>query len=170
MTQAVFSVLGAIVVVIIGYFLVSSILTLSPEDYAVQSLRDISSSVDRVQSEGTTLLLDNCKDFRMVVPLLYRINYDSSERTLTLEKNTEKGVETIDRTPASGNFKALSSHDPDNLLNAERSGSDFSINSDFSEKVDEKICVCYRSPEGDTILFPRPSMLGIVRACLTEIA
>lgn len=154
---AIIAVVMSIIIVAVGGYLVSTMFLPSGEDYSNMAMRDIASHAKKIDKADSGY----CSDFRIKVPSGFRINVEEKEIMIdTVGKGTVKSIDM------KYSLSLPSKYDGDNDLN--NPGNSFPINEDFQDTVDEEVCMCKKG--SNLIMFPQPTVLGIVEHCETWIS
>jgi len=155
--QGIISVVMAAMFVVAGAYLLSTIFIPSGEEYSIMAMRDIASHAKKIDKADS----GDCSDFRIKVPSGFRINVEEKEIMIdTVGKGTVKSIDM------KYSLSLPSKYDGDNDLN--NPGNSFPINEDFQDTVDEEVCMCKKG--SNLIMFPQPTVLGIVEHCETWIS
>ncbi len=155
--EGIISVAMTVVFVIAGAYLVSTIFVPSGEDYSVMAMRDIASYSKKVDSASS----NECYSFEFKVTPGFRINKIGD--SILIETPDKLGDSALKKLELDSTLSLPDKYDGDDDLN--NPGNSFPINEDFSETVNEEVCICKEG--GKNILFPQPRILGIVETCMS---
>ncbi len=158
--EGIISIAMTVVFVIAGAYLVSTIFSPSGEEYGIMAMRDIASFTNKIDTKDdgffTQISESNCKDFRINVPKGFRIGLDGEK--IILEKD---GIGIINSVNMPHELFVPDELDEDDDFNSRNNN--FPINHDFSDNIDEEVCICKKG--GKNIMFPQPKALGIIEYC-----
>ena len=153
--EGIISVTMAVVFVIAGAYLLSTIFVSSGEDQSVMTMRDIASYTKKADKADT----GDCYAFRIKVPPGFRIN--KLDNSIMVETPGKLGDSALKDLDMKYNLDIPDKYDEDDDFN--NPGDSFPINEDFSDTVDEEVCIC--NAGGKNVMFPQPRVLGILEYC-----
>ncbi len=152
--EGIISVVMAAMFVVAGAYLLSTIFIPSGEEYSIMAQRDIASNAKKIGKADS----GDCTDFRIKIPSGFRINMEEKEIMIdALGKGTVKSIDM------KYSLSLPSKYDKNNDLN--NPGNSFPINEDFQDTVNEEVCICKKGSK--LIMFPQPTVLGLVEHCET---
>jgi len=153
--EGIISVAMTVVIVIAGAYLVSTLFVSSGEDKAVMAMRDIASYTNKADKSDD----GDCYSFRMKISPGFRIN--KLDNLIMVETPGKIGESALKDLEMKHELIIPDSYDSDDDFN--NPGDSFPINEDFSDTINEDVCIC--NDGGNNILFIQPTVLGIADYC-----